>query len=93
MQTWITPLNAKPIILLLDDSEQRHEMFRTAAWDLDIEHTYSIPGFRQSVLERERPPDIISLDHDLEGVYHISLVRASSILICPSVFHLCFIRV
>ena len=63
-------MNGKPLVLLLDDSEQRHEMFRTGAWDLDIEHTYSIPGFRQSVLEQERPPEIISLDHDLEGLYH-----------------------
>jgi hypothetical protein len=57
-------LNRKRVILVLDDVEPRHDVFRAAAWQFQVVETYRPAAFEQAPQEVDRLT-LISLDHDL----------------------------
>ena len=58
----------KPVILVLDNDPPRHEMFRAAAWDMEIVHTYQVSTLEE-LLQETGDFGLISLDHDLGPLY------------------------
>lgn len=58
----------KPTILVLDDDEPRHEIFRAAAWEFDVVHAYRVSAFALS-LQEAKSLALVSLDHDLGRAY------------------------